>query len=88
MKKNQKDLRVALKVYERKVRRRIYGGKKVDLFKKKLELVEQYGEPSRIGIARIQRIRWLGYVGRMENERTAPLVSTRRISGKRTKEKS
>lgn len=50
--------------------------------------MEQYRESSVLGMGRPQneRMRWMGIVATMKNERTAKRVGTRRISGKRKKE--
>lgn len=42
--------------------------------KQKKELIEQYGELSKIVTARAQRLRWLEYVGKVKAEKTAKQV--------------
>lgn len=75
-----------LEIFERKVLRRIYGGKKVgDLWIRRTnaELMEMYGEPSITSLVRAQRIRWLGHVARLQNERPTKQVLTGGITGRR-----
>lgn len=83
-----------LQVWERKVLRKIYGGKKVfDIWfpRTNRELADLYGEPSIVGVIKAQRLRWLGHVSRLSESRTVKRVFkggvfTRRRKG-RPKEK-
>ncbi|KAF2889949.1 hypothetical protein ILUMI_16224, partial [Ignelater luminosus] len=51
------------------------------------EVMELYEELSITNIARVQRIRWLGHVGRMEIERPTKQALLREISERRKREK-
>jgi hypothetical protein len=54
----------SLEIFERKVLRKIYGGKKIgQIWERRTnkEILELYGEPSISSVARVQRMRWLGH---------------------------
>uniref|UniRef100_V5GM53 Endonuclease-reverse transcriptase n=1 Tax=Anoplophora glabripennis TaxID=217634 RepID=V5GM53_ANOGL len=79
-----------LDIFERKVLRRIYGGRKVgEMWPRRSneELMEMYGEPSITNVIRSQRMRWLGHVVRLPNERTTRIVLTGGIVGRRKRGK-
>ncbi|KAF2889883.1 hypothetical protein ILUMI_16290 [Ignelater luminosus] len=84
---NQKE-KEALGIFERKILRRIYGGKEEGgVWKRRTnrEVMELHEEPSITNIARVQRMRWLGKVGRMEIGRPTILSN---IYGKRKRWRS
>lgn len=61
-----------LSVWERKVLRRILGGKRVgDKWERRTnkEVNDLFGQPVIIGTIKSQRLRWLVYLSRMANER-------------------
>jgi hypothetical protein len=52
----------SLEIFERKVLRKIYGGKKIgQIWERRTnkEILDLYGEPSISSVARVQRMRWL-----------------------------
>lgn len=60
-------------VWERKMLRRIFGGKNEEgVWRRRTnnEVMELYGQPSIIKVAKMKRLRWLGHVIRMSNGRT------------------
>lgn len=75
-----------LGVWERKVLRRILGGIKVNgrwQRRTNLEVRELYQEPDIIGVVKAQRIRWLGHVSRMEEERVPNKALKTELGGAR-----
>lgn len=83
-----------LEVWERKMLRKIYGGKRfgeIWLPRSNKELSDLYGEPSIVGVIKSKRLRWLGHVSRLSENRIVKLtlkggVISRRRRG-RPKEK-
>ena len=82
--KNDEEL---LKRFERKMLRRIYGPIRVssDMFRIRYnhELSELYAEPNIVGVYRGNRLRWLGHLERMSEERTAKKVYRGEMQGRR-----
>ena len=75
-----------LKIWERKVLRKIYGGKKTeDGWERRTnnELAELYHEPNIVAIVKGQRLRWFGHVMRMKEERVPKKILESGIGGKR-----
>ncbi|XP_018578313.1 uncharacterized protein LOC108916522 [Anoplophora glabripennis] len=69
----------SLEIFERKVLRKIYGRKEegeVWLRRTNEKLMRIYGEPLITNVTRVQRLRWLGDVGRLERRRETNEKST------------
>ncbi|XP_050509456.1 uncharacterized protein LOC126886518 [Diabrotica virgifera virgifera] len=83
-----KSEQVMLKVWERKVLRKIFGGKIWNgmwIRRPNVELERMYGEPNIVGIVKSQRLRWLGHIQRMPNTRLPKKILTGGIGGKKKK---
>lgn len=68
----RKQDRTMLEVWERKILRRIFGGKEVNgwwIRRTNKELEELYGEQNIVGYVKTQRLRWLGHLTRMKETR-------------------
>ena len=66
-----------LEVWERKILRTIYGGKKCGetiLRRTNAEIMELYGEVSITGVIRTQRLRWLSHVVRMPEDKVVKCI--------------
>lgn len=66
-----------LERWERKVLRKIYGGRKEgEEWRRRTneEVMNMYGDPSIVQVAKAQRIRWLGHIQRLPNERTTKIM--------------
>lgn len=77
---------IMLGVWERKILRKIFGGKKVDgIWERRTnkELQEMYSEADIIGVVKAQRIRWLGHLIRMGRERVPNKIWTADVGGRR-----
>lgn len=77
---------IKLEIWERKVLRKIFGGKKTEegwVRRSNEELKTLYKETNIIGIVRSQRLRWLGHIERMSEERVPRMIITRTIGGKK-----
>ena len=75
-----------LEIWERKIPRKIFGGKKIDNIwtrRTNEELKQLYRAPSITGVARAQRLRWLGHIERMAEARIPSMIMKREIGGKR-----
>lgn len=82
---NQKE-RESLAVWERRILRGIFGGKKEgEQWKRRTntELQQLYKEAPIINVIRAQRIRWLGHVSRLPDSRIPKQVLVGGISGRR-----
>lgn len=75
-----------LEIWERKILRRIYGGiKEGDIWRRrtKKEIMEIYGQTNIKTVAKIQRLRWLGYITRLPEGRVTKLVLNSEADTKR-----
>lgn len=73
-------------VWERKVLRKIFRGKLVDGMwqrRSNYELQELYKEPNIVGIVKAQRLRWLGHIVRMPEERVPKRILKSEIGGRK-----
>jgi hypothetical protein len=82
-----------LRVFENRVRRRIFGPKRDEVTGewRKLhneELRDLYSSPSIIRITKLKRMRWVGHVARMGEKRNAYRLSVGKPEGKRPLERS
>jgi hypothetical protein len=76
----------SLEIFERKVLRKIYGGKKIgQIWERRTnkEILELYGEPSISSVARVQRMRWLGHVARLNDDVPTKQALMKGITGRR-----
>lgn len=81
----QKDEQTLL-VFERRILRSIFGGVKVnDIWRRRFnhELYQLYNEPDIVKYIKINRLRWLGHVQRMEEERVPLKVLNTNPDGNR-----
>src|SRR5436190_23604898 len=75
-----------LEVWERKILRRIYGGaREENQWRRRTnqEIESIYGEPNITTRIKMQRIRWLGHVERLAEERTAKKIMNWKQDGKK-----
>ena len=75
-----------LSVWKRKVLRKIYGGKEVGNMwwrRSNREIMDLYGEPSIVNVIKCQRLRWLGHMWRLNNNRVVKKVFSAVSSGKK-----
>lgn len=75
-----------LEVWERKVLRKIFGGKKINnIWERRTnqELKELYKEPSIIGTIKAQRVRWMGHLMRMPEKRLPKKLLMCSIGGRK-----
>lgn len=75
-----------LAIWERKVLRRIYGGRKegeIWVRRTNQELQDLYSEPNIVGVIKGQRMRWLGHVQRMPEYRMPKQILRSSLSGRR-----
>ena len=73
-------------VWERKILRKIYGGKKCeDRWERRnnMELYELFKEPNIVAIMKGRRLSWLGHITRMDNTRTPKRIIESNIGGRR-----
>lgn len=78
----------SLEIVERKVLRRIYGGKRTgEVWERRTnkEILELYNEPSISNVARAQRMRWLGHVARLDDNIPTKQALIRGITGRRSR---
>lgn len=81
-----KKTQYSLEVWERKVLRRIYGGKKVDgVWERRTnaEIYELYNEPNITQVIKARRLQWLGHMERLPDERIVKEVRWRIPEGRR-----
>lgn len=67
-----KNMEILLEIWERKILRRIFGGVKENgIWRRRTnaEVYELYGEPKITQIIKVQRMKWLGHIIRMPNEK-------------------
>jgi hypothetical protein len=77
-----------LKIFERKILRKIYGPSCVNgiwRIKYNDELYNTYKEPSIVKMIKISRLEWLGYLARMEDNATCKKVTFSQPEGSRKK---
>ena len=75
-----------LKIFERKVIRRIYGAvKEGDIWRirNNKEVNEVLEGENIVKFIKVQRLRWLGHIMRMQKERTPNAIYTAKMEGKR-----
>ena len=75
-----------LRVWERKVLRKIFRGKMEDgVWKRRTnqELMEMYENPNIVSVIKSQRLRWLGHVERMAGNRLPKAILQATIGGKK-----
>lgn len=75
-----------LLIWERKILRKIFGGKNINgqwMRRTNNELAELYQEPKILAVIKAQRLRWLGHVQRMVPSRIPRMVVSRGLAGKR-----
>ncbi|KAJ8958057.1 hypothetical protein NQ318_002069 [Aromia moschata] len=73
-----------IEIWERKVLRKIFGGKIQDgrwERRTNREIYDLFKEPNIIGIVRAQRMRWIGHVVRMKDHRIPKMVLIHEIGG-------
>jgi hypothetical protein len=76
----------APEIFEKNKLRKIYRGKKIgQVWERRTnkEILEMYGEPSISNVARVQRMRWLGHVARVNDDIPTKQASMRGITGRR-----
>jgi hypothetical protein len=81
-----KTVQTRLEIWERKVLRKIFGGKKIEdrwLRRTNEELKELYKETDIVGVAKTQRLRWRGHIERMRETRVPKQVMSSKLGGKR-----
>jgi hypothetical protein len=82
----RKQDQLMLRVWERKILRKIYGGKCEEgqwLRRTNQELNALYGEENIVGVVKAQRLRWLGHLVRMGEQRTPNKIYRTKVGGKR-----
>ncbi|KAJ8918173.1 hypothetical protein NQ315_014039 [Exocentrus adspersus] len=82
----QTKIRLYKTVWERKILRKIFEGKRTEegwIRRTNEEIKNLYGEASIGSVIRAQRLRWLGHIERMNNVRIPKLLMERTIGGKR-----
>ncbi|KAJ8954316.1 hypothetical protein NQ318_005903 [Aromia moschata] len=75
-----------IEIWERKVLRKIFGGKiGVGRWKRRTnrEIYEFFKEPNITGIVRLQRVRWIGHVMRMNDHRIPKMVLIHEVGGRK-----
>ncbi|VEN37593.1 unnamed protein product [Callosobruchus maculatus] len=75
-----------LEVWERKILRKIFGGKlwnNIWIRRSNMELKSLYEHPSITGVVKAQRLRWLGHVARMSDRRIPKKIQTCAIGMKK-----
>jgi hypothetical protein len=74
-----------LAVFERKVLRKILGAIKINngwIRRHNSELMQLYGDLGIVSFIRINRLRWIGHVNRMDNERMVYQVFVNQAQGR------
>ncbi|KAJ8918195.1 hypothetical protein NQ315_014061 [Exocentrus adspersus] len=77
---------IRLEVWERKILRKLFGGKRTEegwIRRINEETNNLYGEASIVSVIRPQRLRWVGHIERMTNVRIPKLLMEKTIEGKR-----
>lgn len=75
-----------IEAWERKILRRIYGGKRTEEGWERRTNAEVYGlfsEPIISDVVRSRRLQWAGHLERMESERLVKTIAWREPEGKR-----
>jgi hypothetical protein len=76
----------APEIFEKNKLRKIYRRKKIgQVWERRTnkEILEMYGEPSISNVARVQRMRWLDHVARVNDDIPTKQASMRGITGRR-----
>ncbi|CAH0560543.1 unnamed protein product [Brassicogethes aeneus] len=79
---------IKLEIWERKILRRIFGGKKVEegwIRRTNAEIYDIYKEPIITEVVKSRRIQWLGHLERMDDHRLVKGIGNKMAEGKRRK---
>jgi hypothetical protein len=79
-----------LAVFERKILRRIFGAVKINnqwRSRNNNELMQLYDDLDIVSFIRISRLKWIGYVNRMDNKRKVKQVFSTQPQGSRLQDR-